>query len=176
MVSNSASTSEPSYTLRANLTPYQRISTTSLLGGIWGFILGSREGAKRSSLQYLAERAHILPKTKEQWYFYHKNKNYKVILGAVKVGLPYAAKMGSLCFLYSGLETALDFIRKENDIINSFVAGIMSGAVVSGIYRLPRQSTKYALIIGASIGLMTGGLQDIIRHKQGQKIWYLERK
>jgi hypothetical protein len=121
------------YMLRANLTPYQRITTTCLLGGIWGFILGSREGAKRSSLQYLAEHAHMLPKNREQWYFYHKRKNYKVILGAVKVGLPYAAKMSSLCFLYSGTEITLDFIRKENDIINSFIAGIMSGAVVSGI-------------------------------------------
>jgi len=128
-----SSTSEPLYKLRANLTPYQRVTTICLLGGIWGFILGGREGAKRSSLQYLAEHAHILPKTKEQWYFYHKNKNYKVMLGAVKVGLPYAAKMSSLCFLYSGLETTLDFIRKENDIINSFLAGITSGAIISGI-------------------------------------------
>ncbi|PKK79770.1 hypothetical protein RhiirC2_312450 [Rhizophagus irregularis] len=171
-----SSVSEPPYKLRANLTPYQRITTTCLLGGIWGFILGSREGAKRSSLQYLAERAHILPKTKEQWYLYHRNKNYKVILGAVKVGLPYAAKMSSLCFLYSGLETTLDFIREENDIINSLIAGIISGTIVSGIYQLPKQSTKYALMVGAGIGLITGGLQDVIRYKQGQKIWYLERK
>ena len=125
--------SAPSYTLRANSPPYQRITTICILGGIWGFMVGSRKGAKRSSLQYLAEHAHILPKTKEQWYFYHKNKNYSVILGAVKTGLPYAAKMSALCFLYSGLEATLDFVRKENDIINSLLAGVMSGIVVSGI-------------------------------------------
>lgn len=42
--------------------------------------------------------------------------------------------------------------------------------------QLPKQSTKYALMIGAGIGLITGGLQDVIRYKQGQKIWYLEKK
>ena len=42
--------------------------------------------------------------------------------------------------------------------------------------RLPRQSAKYALMIGAGVGLITGGLQDVIRYKQGQKIWYLEKK
>jgi hypothetical protein len=31
-------------------------------------------------------------------------------------------------------------------------------------------------MIGAGVGLMTGGLQDVIRYKQGQKIWYLEKK
>ena len=40
--------------------------------------------------------------------------------------------------------------------------------------RLPKQSTKYALIIGAGVGLITGGLQDVIRYKQGQRIWYIE--
>ncbi|CAG8629118.1 2875_t:CDS:2 [Funneliformis mosseae] len=171
-----ASSSVPSYTLRANLTPYQKITTTCIIGGIWGFMSGSRQGAKRTSLQYLAEHAHVLPKTKEQWYFYHKKKNYKVTLGAIRAGLKYSAKMSALCFLYSSLETSLDFIRKENDFINSFGAGIMSGAIVSGIYRLPKQSTRYAIMIGAGVGLMTGSLQDIIRYKKGQRIWYLEWK
>src|ERR1051325_7984134 len=97
----------------------------------------------------------MLPKTKEQWYFYHKHKNYKVILGAVKVGLPYAAKMSSLCLLYSGLEATFDFVRKENDIINSFMAGAMSGMVVSGIckYKLFLNFGEEALLSVLNVDL-----------------------
>jgi len=49
-----------------------------------GLALGFLRGSRASSLRYLAENAHRPPKTVEEWYFYHKTKNYKVLLGGLK--------------------------------------------------------------------------------------------
>jgi len=59
-------------------------------------------------------------------------------------------------------------LLKQMHLISEFVCNLLD--------RLPRQSAKYALMIGAGVGLITGGLQDVIRYNQGQKIWYLEKK
>lgn len=61
----------------------------------FGFVSGLLSGAKKSSLQFLAENAHRQPTTLQGWYFYNKTKNYRVALGGAKTGLFTAARLGA---------------------------------------------------------------------------------
>lgn len=61
----------------------------------FGFVSGLLSGAKKSSLQFLAENAHRQPTTLQGWYFYNKTKNYRVALGGAKTGLLTAVKLGA---------------------------------------------------------------------------------
>jgi hypothetical protein len=122
---------------RAGLSPKARLLVFSSVGCFWGFGIGAFIGGRQSGLQYLAENAHRLPTTVQGWYFYHKTKNYRVMLGGVKKGMRFAVKTGSLCFLYGVVEAGLDDIRGEADIINSVTAGVTTGAIFSTISKSP---------------------------------------
>ncbi|KAI9279352.1 hypothetical protein BY458DRAFT_553870 [Sporodiniella umbellata] len=153
--------------LRAGLETKPRVILITTLGSLWGFSMGAFLGGRQSGLQYLAENAHKLPTTVQGWYFYHKTKNYKMMLGGVKKGMRFAGKTGGLCLLYGSLEAALDEVRKEPDVLNSVTAGIMSGAVFSALTKLSKSSFRYSIVFGATFGLLTGGLSDLHRYASG---------
>ncbi|CAG8585979.1 8421_t:CDS:2 [Ambispora gerdemannii] len=145
---------------RISMPTPQRIALATASGAFWGLIFGGYEGSKRSGLQYRAENAHKLPTTKGGWYFYHKRKNYKMLLGGFKRGARYAFFTGSLCLSFVGLEATLDRLRGEVDVLNTVVAGVGTALCFSTLCRLPRQSTKYAIFLGAGVGLCSGGIQE----------------
>nr|CAG8434205.1 3385_t:CDS:2 [Entrophospora candida] len=150
---------------RTRIDPKERLLTITLIGAVWGLFFGGYEGAKFSGLQYLAERVHKLPKTKEKWYYYHKYKNYRMILGGLKQGFKYARNTGGICLCFGGIEYSLDYMRKEDDIFNTTLAGLSTN-------RLPKQSTKYACIMGTSVGIITGGIRDLLKYHNEENIWY----
>lgn len=41
------------------------------------------------------------------------------------------------------------------------------------IDKLPKQSTKHTLMLGAGYGLVSGGLQDLSSYLKGTPVWYL---
>ena len=75
------------------------LSTTSL-----GLALGFLRGARTSSLRFLAENAHRPPRTLEEWYFYHKSKNYRVLMGGVKASGREGMRMGAAGLVWVGFE------------------------------------------------------------------------
>jgi hypothetical protein len=119
--------------LRAGLATKPRLILMTSIGSFWGFSIGAFLGGQQSGLQYLAENAHKLPTTVQGWYFYHKTKNYRVMLGGVKRGVRFAGKTGGLCLLYGSLEAALDDMRGEADVMNSVAAGVTTGTVFSAL-------------------------------------------
>lgn len=119
--------------LRAGLSTKPRLILMTSLGSFWGFSMGAFLGAQQSGLQYLAENAHKLPTTVQGWYFYHKTKNYRMMLGGVKRGMRFAGKTGGLCLLYGGLEAALDDVRGEADVLNSVAAGVATSTIFSAL-------------------------------------------
>ncbi|KAG0254930.1 hypothetical protein BG011_005419 [Mortierella polycephala] len=158
---------------RIGLEPMRRIMLITVSASFWGFILGGAIGSRQSSMQYLAENAHRLPKNMEGWYFYHKRKNYRMIWGAVQKGAVYSAKTGALVGLFEVLEASADFYRGGADLFNSMMAGIASGGIFAVANKLPRQSTKHTLMLGAGYGLVSGGLQDLSSFLKGTPVWYL---
>ncbi|KAI8987518.1 hypothetical protein BDF20DRAFT_850689 [Mycotypha africana] len=162
--------------VRAGLPTKTRLSLITSVGAFWGFGIGCFLGAKQTGLQYLAENAHRLPTTVEGWYFYHKTKNYKMMLGGVKRGSKFALKTGGLCLMYGSIEAALDYARGgEADMVNSVVAGVTTGTVFSALTKLTRASTKYSIMFGAVVGLVTGGLSDLYRFASGDAPAYAKR-
>ncbi|KAI8061015.1 hypothetical protein BC940DRAFT_322895 [Gongronella butleri] len=144
------------------------------MGAFWGFGIGAFMGGRHSALQYLAENAHRLPTTVQGWYFYHKTKNYRVMLGGIQRGTRYAAKTGGLCLLYGAIEAALDDVRGEADVVNSITAGMTTAALFSTATRLSRSSARYSLMFGALFGLATGGLADLHNYISKQPPRYLQ--
>lgn len=71
-----------------------------------GLGLGFLRGSRAASLRFLAENAHRAPKTVEEWYFYHKSKNYRVILGGLKQSGRDGARLGGAGVLWVGFEQA----------------------------------------------------------------------
>ncbi|KAG0169533.1 hypothetical protein DFQ28_003610 [Apophysomyces sp. BC1034] len=118
---------------RAGLSTKPRLILMTSVGSFWGFAIGSYLGGRQSGLQYLAENAHRLPTTVQGWYFYHKTKNYRMMLGGVKRGARFATRTGALCLLYGALEAGLDDVRGEPDIFNSMTAGVTTGALFSAL-------------------------------------------
>ncbi|KAF7725041.1 hypothetical protein EC973_000448 [Apophysomyces ossiformis] len=118
---------------RAGLATKPRLILMTSVGSFWGFAIGSYLGGRQSGLQYLAENAHRLPTTVQGWYFYHKTKNYRMMLGGIKRGTRFAARTGALCLLYGGIEAGLDDIRGEPDVFNSITAGVTTGALFSAL-------------------------------------------
>ncbi|KAK4515754.1 RNA polymerase C-22 sterol desaturase [Mucor velutinosus] len=153
--------------LRAGLATKPRLVLMTSIGSFWGFSIGAYLGGRQSGLQYLAENAHKLPTTVQGWYFYHKTKNYRMMLGGVKRGVRFAGKTGGLCLLYGSLEAALDDMRGEADVMNSVAAGVTTGTVFSALTRLTRGSFRYSVVFGAIFGLAAGGLSDLHRFASG---------
>ncbi|KAF9964412.1 hypothetical protein BGZ70_006495 [Mortierella alpina] len=158
---------------RIGLEPVKRIMLITGSASFWGFMLGGVIGSRQSGMQYLAENAHRLPKNMEGWYFYHKRKNYRMIWGALQKGAVYSAKTGALVGLFEILEASADFYRGGADLLNSMMAGIASGAIFSVANKLPRQSSKHTVLLGAGYGLVSGGLQDLSSFLKGTPVWYL---
>ncbi|CAG8623632.1 7458_t:CDS:1 [Ambispora leptoticha] len=121
---------------RISMSTSQRIALATASGAFWGFIFGGYEGSKRSGLQYRAENAHKLPTTKGGWYFYHKRKNYKMLLGGFKRGVRYAFFTGSLCFSFVGLEAVLDRLSGETNVLNTVAAGVGTALWFSTLCKL----------------------------------------
>ncbi|GAA5815387.1 hypothetical protein MFLAVUS_008895 [Mucor flavus] len=161
--------------LRAGLTTKPRLLLMTSIGGFWGFSIGAFLGGQQSGLQYLAENAHKLPTTVQGWYFYHKTKNYRMMLGGVKRGIRFAGKTGGLCLLYGSLEAAIDDIRGEADVMNSVTAGVATGTLFSTFTKLTRGSFRYSVLFGAMFGLAAGGLSDLHRYASGDPPTYVNR-
>ncbi|KAG0356112.1 hypothetical protein BG005_004980 [Podila minutissima] len=158
---------------RIGLEPVKRITLITASASFWGFILGGVIGSRQTGMQYLAENAHRLPKTTEGWYFYHKKKNYRMIYGALSKGAVYSAKTGAMVALFEVLEASADFYRGGADLFNSVAAGLASGGIFSVANKLPRQSSKHAVMLGAGYGLVSGSLQDLSSFLKGTPVWYL---
>jgi hypothetical protein len=74
--------------------------TTTCTGLALGFLRGSRQ----ASLRFLVEHAHRPPTTVEEWYFYHKAKNYHVLLSGFKQSAREGLRLGSAGLVWVGFE------------------------------------------------------------------------
>jgi hypothetical protein len=74
-----------------------------------------------------------MPKTVQEWYFYHKTKNYKMALAGIHGGVKGALKMGGLAGLFGGMEIAGDLWQERSNMTSTVVAGVMTGAVYSAL-------------------------------------------
>ncbi|KAG4305270.1 hypothetical protein PORY_001440 [Pneumocystis oryctolagi] len=146
------------------------VSTASLVC----FGLGSIVGGKKSGLRFFAENAHRLPCTVDGWYFYHKTKNYHVMLGAIKTGAYYALRTSFWVSTYVCMEAGMDRVRECIDAANTVVGTVLSGMMFSYMNKLSYTMVFRVFYLTSCFGFVNGVLQDFIRYRNGQYVWYLE--
>ncbi|EMR09095.1 hypothetical protein PNEG_02441 [Pneumocystis murina B123] len=161
---------------RLNLPLISRLILYTSVSSFLSFTLGSIVGGKKSGLRFLVENAHRLPQTVQGWYFYHKTKNYYVMLGGIKVGLKYAFRTSLWVNIYLGMEYILDYVRKCIDAGNTVLASVLSGLIFSYVHQFSYTMTLRIFYLTSSLGLINGVLQDILRYRNGQYVWYLQTR
>ncbi|RKP37373.1 hypothetical protein BJ085DRAFT_5518, partial [Dimargaris cristalligena] len=159
---------------RGNLTPSQKINTVVGVSGLWGFILGSYVGGQKAGLQYRAEHMHKLPRSHQGWYFYHKHKNYRMMLQGIYRGTAYATKFMAICGAFTVSETALDVWKGDTDFTSTLTAAFATALAFCVINKLPKQSSRYAMRIGTISGLTIGLTQDLLHYYQGMPPFYID--
>jgi len=122
-----------------------------------GAVAGSIRGARETSLRYLAENAHHMPRTREGWYFYWKTKNYRVALGALKEGGKGGCKLGGIGLGWVCAEEAVSWIGLDS--VKGTGAGISTFTALSAFYKL-----RSIRII--AMGAVGGAFVDLVRHLQ----------
>lgn len=160
---------------RFHLFPEERLKGISILAGGVGFFSGFYEGIKLSSLRYLTENSHRLPKNVGGWYFYHKKKNYIMLSNGFKTGVKHGVKYSFLVSLFFGSEALIDKARGEIDLFNTMLNSTFFFTAYGFYNKLSKVQTitygKRGLLFGLSIGIC----QDLMIWTRGGSIWYLEK-
>jgi len=81
-----------------------RLYTVPLGAVLLGAVIGVNRGGRLASLRFLAENAHRTPKTQKGWYYYHKTRNYRVVLGALRGAVRDGGYLGAATLGWVGLE------------------------------------------------------------------------
>lgn len=160
---------------RFHLKPYDRLMAVATVSGAIGMSLGFYEGIKLSSLRYLTENAHRLPTTVGGWYFYHKKKNYVMVIAgckqAVKYGLKYSLGVSS----FFAIEAGLDYVRHTKDFLNTTLAGTLMAFAYGTSKHMSRVQRLNYVKKGGFLALMLGIGQDFLISARGGDIWYVNK-
>lgn len=112
-------------------------SMTIQYGFMCGFLLGGYSAGQRASLQFLAERQHIIPRTRAEALLYHRDKNYKMMAAFGSGGFRRGLQLASVAATYSIIKKALE-IGRTNEInvltrlngnFDDFIAGSLVGSL-----------------------------------------------
>lgn len=133
------------------------------MAGGYGMLHGLIKGAKRSSLAYLAENAHRLPRTRGTWYFFHKRKNYVVLKQGMNLGFKTGVKFAAVTGLFLYTEAFLDDARNKITMLSTVGASTLTGVLVAAANRLPGRQAARSTLGFMLFGGVLGGLQDLIR-------------
>ncbi|PVU96095.1 hypothetical protein BB560_005827 [Smittium megazygosporum] len=160
---------------RMNLDPFERMRNLTITGFSSGFVIGAYIGGRNTGWQYLAERAHNLPRTTAGWYYYKKWKNYRVIMGGLKKGSYYGVKLASITAFYQAVESACDCVLFENvSMLSSLVSGFTVSLTYATLASLSRSSFYRIVKFGTVGGFCSGLVQDGINwYQTGETPFYL---
>ncbi|KAM9909218.1 hypothetical protein OXX69_005633 [Metschnikowia pulcherrima] len=157
---------------RLHLYPRERLQTVAVVASMVGGAQGFFSGVKMSSLRYLTENAHRLPRTVGGWYFYHKKKNYIMLLSGFKNAATLAVKYSLGVSAFLGLEAGLDYARNSTDFFNTTVVGaVFSYAYGSSKHMTRVQKCNYVKK-GSLLALCYGLAQDAMIYSRGGHVWY----
>jgi hypothetical protein len=98
---------------------------------IVGTIIGLRRGARRASMQFLAENVHRPPTTLQGWYFYKKTKNYKMMLSGLQQAGVDAGKLTVTVLGWVGIEEGMERVGWGD--FSEIGAGLGTAGVFSAV-------------------------------------------
>lgn len=108
-----------------------RLPLQTLAAVTMGMALGASHGGRQAAYQFRAENAHRFPTSSTGWFLYHKSKNYKAIVGAVKDGTKLGLKLGTGALVFCLIEETVDCARHAR---RDFISTVIAGLSFSGIY------------------------------------------
>lgn len=136
--------------------------------------MGGYQGSKMASLRFRAENSHRFPTTTIGWYLYHKSKNYKCMLAAVKGGLKMGPRLAGWAGSFFFLEEAIDHLRGSRNCVSTVIAGL----TLSGIFSIKNGFNIPTIARTARAGLYGGlgfGLaQDALALARGRRVTYID--
>ncbi|MCP8718560.1 MAG: hypothetical protein M5F18_04595 [Asgard group archaeon] len=137
---------------------------------------GFYDGVRTSSLRYLTENAHRLPKTVGGWYFYHKKKNYIMVVSGVKQALKTGFKFGGAVGGFFGMEYLFDSVRGNTiDFMNTTAAALITSTVYARFNQLSYIQTRKMIVKCSALGLFLGLAQDYLIHARKGRVWYFDK-
>ncbi|KAJ7774309.1 hypothetical protein DFH07DRAFT_800963 [Mycena maculata] len=134
-----------------------RLYTVPLGAVLLGAVIGVNRGARLASLRFLAENAHRTPTTQKGWYYYHKTKNYRVILGALRGAGRDGLYLGTVTLGWVLLEEGLKRVGWGPVAMSG--AGVGTAGIFCGLYRLSWIRAGQTVLLG----LVGGGSMDVVR-------------
>ncbi|KAF3764135.1 hypothetical protein M406DRAFT_346436 [Cryphonectria parasitica EP155] len=139
-----------------------------------GAALGFSQGSRMAGLQFRAEHAHKLPTTPTGWFMYHKSKNYNMARASVREAVRMGAKVSFWTTAMFSIENLYDNYRQSNDFVNTVLASLTVAGGFSVWNRfslaMTARTTKTALVVG----LVYGGMQDVMGAARGRHIGYID--
>ncbi|CAH2350269.1 hypothetical protein CLIB1423_01S06282 [[Candida] railenensis] len=162
---------------RFHLFPHDRIKVVGILGATVGGFQGFYEGIKISSLRYLTENGHRLPKKVGGWYFYHKKKNYVMLLDGIRGSFIQSSKTALAVCGFFGLEYCIDKYARNGtiDFFNTVGAAMISGGIFGAYKNLSRVQIWKNVKRGGYLGLSLGITQDLLIWTRGGRVWYIDK-
>ncbi|KAI9617316.1 hypothetical protein H4Q26_013186 [Puccinia striiformis f. sp. tritici PST-130] len=121
---------------------YQEIMMPTSCAMMIGFASGATTSGKLAGYQFMVENLHRLPRTRANWFFFQKTKNYKVILE---------------------LFTLLPAIERRKSIAGA-LAGLNMALGASLFYQLRPTISPRRLLLGTLMGLCAGLAEDMKAH------------
>lgn len=166
---------DPRINERFHLYPEDRIKALTVTAATIGGLSGFYDGIKSSSLRYLTENSHRLPKTVGGWYFYHKKKNYVMIINGVKSALKQSTKFSFIVGLFFTLEHLIDRARGTTDLFSTIASSATFSFMYGYFNNLSRFQIRSYMFKGIGLGLSMGFAQDMLIFSRGGRVWYLEK-
>lgn len=156
-----------------------RFPMSMAFGAICGFLIQAPKGGARAAFQYRAENAHRFPTTKNGWYFYHKTKNYKSIIGGVVEGVRFGTQLSLWAALFVGSEEAIDKLRgrgsdKQRDAAGTVCAGMTTAGFYSWVNGYEFFTAARIARIALKVSLAYGLLQDVLSTARGKQPAYID--
>lgn len=116
---------------RLSMTLTSRVFTCGLIAFVGGGVLAGYQGSKKASLRFRAENSHRFPTTTIGWYLYHKSKNYKCMLGAIKEGIKGGSRLAGWSGSFFFLEEAVDHLLGSRNCASTVIAGLTMSGIFS---------------------------------------------
>ncbi|KAK3073472.1 hypothetical protein LTR53_004960 [Teratosphaeriaceae sp. CCFEE 6253] len=172
-----------------------RLPLALLLSTTCGSLLGLTHGATEAGLRFRAENAHRTPSTQTGWYLYHKSKNYHMALGGIYEGFRMARRLGLWVGCFVVMEEGIDrgragvarwiyglrgvkeegrLVEGSRDLVSTMFAGLGTAGAFSAWNRFPAATAVRTVKMGAKVGLVFGGLQDVVSVLRGRRLGYVE--
>lgn len=141
-----------------------RALTIIQLSFVTGFILGGLQGARRASLQFLAEHHHNPPQTRRAVLSYLKQRNSRMMLGAGREGVKMGGRLVGVATVFITGRLAVSKLAGPDNYFEEIVAGTLAGsllALVGGRKQFYYHLRK-GILLGGGFGVLLSSIRLMI--------------